>query len=78
MRYMFQIKIKPNSYSWYYKMIGLNKKRKMYLSPRTSSAEVDLEGLVCFSGNKTLNVDQLHNINADETASQSEVLYFEF
>ena len=59
-------------------MIGLNKKRKMYLSPRTSSAEVDLEGLVCFSGNKTLNVDQLHNINADTEAAAAEELYFEF
>lgn len=59
-------------------MIGLNKKRKMYLSPRTSSAEVDLEGLVCTSGFKTLQVDQLHNINADPEAAAAEELYFEF
>ena len=39
------------------------KTRKTYQSPRTKVAEVDLEGLVCTSGFKALNVDELQNMN---------------
>ena len=51
-------------------MIGLNKKRKMYLSPRTSSAEVDLEGLICGS-EVWMNVviedlEHIHEENSEE------------
>ena len=52
------------------------KTRKTYQSPRTKVAEVDLEGLVCTSGYQTLQVDELRNVNADNTANEQ--LYFEF
>ena len=47
-----------------------------YQKPRVNEAVVDLEGLVCTSGFKTLQVDQLRNVNADNT--DNEQLYFEF
>lgn len=43
-----------------------NKTKKDYLAPRSVVAEVDLEGLVCTSGFKRLQVDELHNMNAEE------------
>ena len=67
-----------NSYNWYYKMIGLNKKRKMYLSPRTSSAEVDLEGIICGSPTFNLRVHPLINDNEGfATAEEDASHYFE-
>lgn len=67
-----------NSYNWYYTMFSL-KTRKTYQSPCTKVAEVDLEGLVCTSGFKRLQVDELHNMNIDDdaTGANSEH-YFEF
>ena len=59
-------------------MFSAKKTRRIYQSPCTKVAEVDLEGLVCLSGFKTLQVDQLHNINADAEAVAAEELYFEF
>ena len=59
-------------------MFSAKKTRRIYQSPCTKVAEVDLEGLVCTSGFKTLQVDQLHNINADTEAAAAEELYFEF
>lgn len=41
------------------------KTRKTYQSPHTKVYEVDLERLVCTSAFKAVNVDELHNINAD-------------
>ena len=64
-----------NSYNWYYTMFSL-KTRKTYQSPHTEVTEVDLEGLVCTSGFQTLQVDELRNVNADNTATEQ--LYFEF
>ena len=40
--------------------------KKDYLVPRSAVTEVDLEGLVCTSGFKRLQVDELHNMNAVE------------
>ena len=40
--------------------------KKDYLVPRSAVTEVDLEGLVCTSGFKRLQVDELHNMNVDE------------
>ena len=67
-----------NSYNWYYTMFSL-KTRKTYQSPRTKVAKVDLEGLVCTSGFKAVNVDELHNMNVGEghDGAGSEH-YFEF
>ena len=56
------------------------KTRKIYQSPRTKVAEVDLEGLVCTSVFKRGQVDQLRNMNdpnsLDEGA-EMEPFYFE-
>ena len=59
-------------------MFSAKKTRRIYQSPHTKVAEVDLEGLICTSGFKTMQVDQLHNINADAEAMKAEELYFEF
>ena len=40
--------------------------KKDYLVPRSAVTEVDLEGLVCTSGFKRLQVDELHNMNVGE------------
>ena len=52
------------------------KKMLLYASPRTEVVQSDLEGLLCSSGYKTLQVDEIHNINAYNT--DNEQLYFEF
>lgn len=59
-------------------MIGLNKKRKMYLSPRTSSAEVDLEGSLLVTS-QTLRVqwDETKNVNKEDGEGVGTPLYFE-
>lgn len=49
------------------------KTKKDYLVPRTVVNEVDLEGLVCTSVFKRVQVDELHNINAESEDSE----YFE-
>ena len=60
-------------------MFGMKKTRRIYQSPCTKVAEVDLEGLVCTSGFKRLQVDELHNMNVGEghDGAGSEH-YFEF
>jgi hypothetical protein len=61
-------------------MFTLKKTKKVYDSPRTKVAEVDLEGLVCASFMTNSQVDELKNINA-ESATASDPggsLYFEF
>lgn len=40
--------------------------KKDYLVPSSVVTEVDLEGLVCTSGFKRLQVDELHNMNVGE------------
>lgn len=62
-------------YNWYYTMLKL-KKMLLYASPRIEVVQSDLEGLLCSSGHKTLQVDEIHNINAYNT--DNEQLYFEF
>lgn len=59
-------------------MIGLNKKRKMYLSPRTSSAEVDLEGSLLVTS-QTLRVqwDETKNVNKEDGEGVGTPLFFE-
>ena len=52
--------------------------KKTYKAPLTAVTEVDLEGLVCMSAFKTVQVDELHNINYDSEAAEAEELYFEF
>ena len=55
------------------------KTKKTYQSPHTKVYEVDLEGLVCTSGNKVLQVDELHNMNVgDEATGANSEHYFEF
>ena len=56
-----------------------NRTKKDYLVPRTVVTEVDLEGLVCTSGFKRIQVDELHNMNVDDDASgANSEHYFEF
>ena len=52
------------------------KKMLLYASPRIEVVQSDLEGLLCSSGHKTLQVDEIHNINAYN--ADNEQLYFEF
>ena len=61
-------------------MFGVNKKTKVYHSPRTTVTEIDLEGLVCSSPVlfMPVEVDELHNINADSERVSAESFYFEF
>ena len=54
------------------------KTRKIYQSPRTKVAEVDLEGLLCTSTFKLMYVDELHNINEEVGDAPGTELYFEF
>lgn len=58
-------------------MFSLKKtKKEIYHSPLSRVSEVDLEGLLCTSAYQKVQVDQLHNINADPNYS-SEPLYFD-
>ena len=63
-------------------MFSTKKTRRIYQSPHTSVAEVDLEGIVCQSDLRMkVQVDELKNINSlegSETGGKSEPLYFEF
>ena len=54
------------------------KTKLKFIPPHVKVAEADLEGLVCTSAFKTLQVDELHNINADADVADAEVMYFEF
>ena len=58
-------------------MFSLKKtKKEVYRTPLSKVSEVDLEGIICTSAYKKVNVDQLHNINADPEYA-SEPLYFD-
>lgn len=60
-------------------MFSAKKTRRIYQSPHTSVTEVDLEGLVCTSGFKAVNVDELHNMNVgDGHDGAGSEHYFEF
>lgn len=56
------------------------KSKKDYLVPHAIVTEVDLEGLICLSAYKAVNVDEIHNINSMKKADGTTVepLYFEF
>jgi hypothetical protein len=70
-----------NSYNWYYKMFSAKKTRRIYQSPHTKVAEVDLEGNLLIPGSQTLNVqwDESKNVNisGEKTLSDGNALYFE-
>jgi hypothetical protein len=59
-------------------MFRRNNKTRKYQSPKVLETEVQLERMFCLSAFQTLQVDQLHNINADSEASAAEEMYFEF
>lgn len=59
------------------KMMTLKKKRS-YEDPLTTVTQADLEGLICSSVVYLMEVDELHNMNADEDAQAAENFYFEF
>ncbi len=59
-------------------MFSRNKKARKYQAPMVVEAEVQLERLFCLSAFQMLQVDELHNINADSEAMKAEETYFEF
>ena len=59
-------------------MFRRNNKTRKYQSPKVLETEIQLERMFCLSAFQTLQVDQLHNINADSEASAAEEMYFEF
>ena len=59
-------------------MFRRNKKSQKYQAPLAAVTEVQLESLICLSAFVTMQVDELHNINADEEAAEAEEMYFEF
>ena len=59
-------------------MFRRNNKTRKYQSPKVLETEIQLERMFCLSAYQTLQVDQLHNINADSEASAAEEMYFEF
>ena len=59
-------------------MFRRNNKTRKYQSPKVLETEVQLERMFCLSAFQTLQVDQLHNINAVSEASAAEEMYFEF
>ncbi len=77
--YGLQFKTFPPSYSWYYKMFSAKKTRRIYQSPHTKVAEIDLEGLVCLSDLAT--VDEIRNMNkgvaSDNVDTADDPFYFE-
>jgi len=54
----------------------------IYSSPASKVSELDLESLIC-AGSPVLykmpiEVDEIHNINADSNKASAESFYFEF
>ena len=56
-------------------MVTLKKKRS-YEYPLTTVTQADLEGLICGSVQYLMEVDELHNMNADTESTEN--FYFEF
>ena len=54
------------------------KKKRSYEDPLTTVTQADLEGLICASVLYLMEVDELHNMNADTEAQAAENFYFEF
>ena len=59
-------------------MIIRFKTHRKYHSPRVITAEVDSLAALCTSVRFNVEVDELHNINADESYNGTEEFYFEF
>ncbi len=59
-------------------MFRRNNKTRKYQAPKVTETEVQLERLFCLSAFQTLQVDELHNMNADSEAMKAEETYFEF
>ena len=55
-------------------------KKRPYEDPRTIVTQADLEGLICSSVLYLMEVDELHNMNAevDSSGNPVEQLYLEF
>ena len=58
------------------KMMTLKKKRS-YEDPLTTVTQADLEGLICSSVLYLMEVDELHNMNADPEVQDDVNFYFE-
>lgn len=61
-------------------MFTFKQTKRVYNSPRTKVAEVDMEGLICLSAFGAVNVDEHRNVNKSIKDGEytSEPLYFEF
>lgn len=56
------------------------KKKRSYEDPLTTVTQADLEGLICSSVLYMMEVDELHNMNAevDSSGNPVEQFYLEF
>ena len=59
-------------------MFRRNNKTRKYQAPTALVTHMALESNLCLSAFQTLQVDELHNINADSEALEAEETYFEF
>ena len=59
-------------------MFRRNNKTRKYQAPAAVVTHMALESNFCLSAFQTLQVDELHNINADSEAMAAEETYFEF
>lgn len=61
-------------------MIRLKKRTRKYLAPSAKVTQMELESNFCNTLRFNVQVDELHNINADKDANGNPVepLYFEF
>ena len=57
-------------------MVTFSKKRP-YVDPFTTVTQADLEGLICASVLYLMEVDEAHNMNADEEVKDDINFYFE-
>lgn len=54
------------------------KTKRQFISPQVKVAEADLEGLVCTSVYKLVQVDEHRNVNKFENDDRGSALYFEY
>jgi hypothetical protein len=59
-------------------MFRRNNKTRKYQAPAALVTHMALESNLCLSAFQTLQVDELHNINADSEALEAEETYFDF
>ena len=59
-------------------MAILKKTRREYHSPRVVTAQVDTMSTFCTSVRFNIQVDELHNMNADDDGVAGGAHYFEF